>query len=249
MDTYWRSVADLCEDAYNNQGGPGGVRKIVGPSAQASRKGQPLVETRWWCILAVAMTLTVFQVGTDDENSQVITAEFDVRLLEPPADGESVAGRPWPSTFWVFDRDCPRANFYDFYRSFLVMDSKAMSLCRSALERCGEFVRFNVTDLGSVYLYNPWRTLSQDAVDWSKTQGTLGVYSNLTLNKELIPPASIFRLPRMRNLYVSSRLREDEDDFVYLYRKHGLTGLHFKKLWDESAGPVPRRSTQRGQDN
>jgi hypothetical protein len=192
------------------------------------------------------MTLAVFQVGTDVENSQLLDADIDPSLWARPANGESVAGRSWPSTLTVFDPQSPRSSFYYLHESFLVMDGRSMLLCRSALEGRGEFVPLSVADVGTVYMYNPWTTLSQDAVDWSKTKGKLGVYSNLTLNKDLIPPVSIFRLPKMSSLYLSSELRDDEDDFLYLYRKYGLSGLYFKKLWDESAGAVPNRSSARG---
>jgi hypothetical protein len=190
------------------------------------------------------MTLTVFQVGIDHENSQLLDAEgVDLEIFAPPANRESVAGRSWPSTLSVFDPSSPSANFYFFHESFLVMDTASMMRCRAALDRCGEFIPLNAAKLGSVNMYNTLITLSQDAVDWSKTKGTLGIYSDLTLNKKLIPPASIFRLPKISSIYLSTNLDEDENDFFYLYRKHALSGLYFKKLWDEIEGPVPRRST------
>jgi hypothetical protein len=196
------------------------------------------------------MTLTVFQVGVDLENAQLLdTQAADVgTLYARPADGESVAGRPWPATLKLFDPSKPRASFFYLHESFLVMDAATADLCRPAL-RCGELIRFSVTEIGHVYLYNPTITLRMDAVDWSATRGKYGVYSNLTLMKEMIPPNLVFRLPKMSNLYLSSHLQDDEQDLLYLYQKHKLSGLYFKKLWDEQAGAVPNRSTQPGTDN
>ena len=123
-----------------------------------------------------------------------------------------------------------------------------VDLCRPALRR-GELIRFSVDEIGDVYLYNPTITLGMDAVDWSATRGKYGVYSNLTLVKHAIPSNLVFRLPKMSNLYLSSQLENDEQDFLYLYKKHKLSGLYFKKLWDEHSGAVPNRSTQPGSDN
>jgi hypothetical protein len=195
------------------------------------------------------MTITVFQVGVDVENSQALDSatDFDVGLLACPANGESVAGRPWPA-FSVWDPTAPRANFFYLHELFLVMDAKAASLCKPALEQSGELIRLSVTGIDEFYLYNPWITFPHDAVDWAATKNDLGMYSNLSLRKEFIPSASIFRLPKMHELYLSSELAGSEADFFYLYQKHGLSGLYFKKLWDESSGPVQNRTTARGFD-
>lgn len=154
-------------------------------------------------------------------------------------------GRPWPSHLTVGDPDSPRANFFYLHEMFLVMDDQAEKACRATFGS-GELLPLPVTGLGTVYLYNPLRRLDENAVDWTATKNDLGVYSNLTLIKEHIPSTSIFRLPKMSGLYLSSELRDDEGDFLYLYKKHRLSGLYFKKLWDEHSGPVPRLTTARG---
>jgi hypothetical protein len=194
------------------------------------------------------MTLTVFQVGADIENSQILgnAGECDLRkLYARPANGESVAGRPWSSHFTVFDPKAPRANFFYLHDLFLVMDEQAEKVCRPAFGS-GELLRFPVAGLNDVYLYNPLLRLGDDAVDWATTKNDLGVYSNLTLIREHIPSRSMFRLPKMSGLYLSSELRDEEGDFLYLYKKHKLSGLYFKKLWDESSGAVPKLATARG---
>jgi hypothetical protein len=194
------------------------------------------------------MTLTVFQVGVDIENSQILdsASECDLRTLYArPADGESVAGRPWPSHYTVFDPHAPRANFFYLHDLFLVMDEQAEKACRAAFGG-GELLRFPVAGLNDVYLYNPLRRLEPDTVDWTATKNDLGVYSNLTLIREHIPSPSIFRLPKMSGLYLASELRDEEGDFLHLYEKHKLSGLYFKKLWDEHSGAVPRLTTARG---
>lgn len=175
-------------------------------------------------------------------------SDVDGSLFARPAGGESVAQRAWPSAFTVFDPASRRANFFYLHDVFLMMDERTANLCGKALGRSGEVIRFDVEQVGSVYLFNPWATLEHEAVQWSDTKGRLGVYSNLTLRKELIPRISLFRLPKISGLYVSSDLQDDEDDFVYLYRKHRLSGLYFKELWDERSGGVPNRSTARGSD-
>jgi|SoiMethySBSTD1v2_1073268.scaffolds.fasta_scaffold1146940_2 hypothetical protein len=193
------------------------------------------------------MTLTVFQVGVDVEYTQVLnTSGGDVRkLYARPANGESVVGRPWPSHLTVGDPDSPRANFFYLHEMFLVMDEQAEKACRVAFGG-GELLRFPVVGLGDVYLYNALTRLGEDAVDWVATKNDLGVYSNLTLIKEHIPSTSIFRLPKMSGLYLSSNLQDEAGDFLFLYEKHKLSGLYFKKLWDEEAGAVPRLTTARG---
>jgi hypothetical protein len=50
----------------------------------------------------------------------------------------------------------------------------------------------------------------------------------------------------MSGLYLSSELEDDEKDFLYLYQQRQLSGLYFKKLWDEHSGAVPRLSTAQG---
>jgi hypothetical protein len=194
------------------------------------------------------MSTSVFQVGVDIEYTQVLntSGNCDLRkLYARPANGESVAGRAWPSHLTVGDPNSPRANFFYLHEMFLVMDEQAEKACGVAFGG-GELLRFPVDGLGDVYLYNPLRRLGEDAVDWIATKNDLGVYSNLTLIKEHIPSTSIFRLPQMSGLYLSSELRDDERDFIYLYRKHMLTGLYFKKLWDDQSGAVPRVTTARG---
>jgi hypothetical protein len=197
------------------------------------------------------MTLTVFQVAVDLENAQSLdtSGDFDLsKLYARPANGESVAGRPWPSHFSVFDRIAPRANFFYLDDLFLVMDAETEKACRFALSS-GELLRFPVEGLGEVYLYNTLKRLDPNAVDWAATKGKSGAYSSLTLVAEHIPSPSIFRLPKMSGLYLASELQDDEGDFLYLYKKHKLSGLYFKKLWDETSGAVPNRSTQPGIDN
>jgi hypothetical protein len=210
--------------------------------------GNKMVVARKQPILSKPMTLAVFQVGVDVDQSQLLesSTDFDVRFFGRPKHGESVATRPWPAMYKVFDPHSPRANFFYLHDSFLMMDEVAVSACKSTLERCGEIIPFRLEGGGSIYMYNPMSTLEQSAVDWTKTRGKLGVYSNLTLHKEAVPSASIFRLPKMGGLYVSSQMLQEDGDFFYLYRRHGLTGLYFKKLWDESSGPVPNRSTAQG---
>lgn len=194
------------------------------------------------------MTLSVFQIGVDLDRSQLLesSTDFDVRFFGRPKHGESVATRPWPAMYKVFDPHAPRANFFYLHDSFLMMDEVAATACRPALERFGEIIPLHLEGGENIYMYNPMSTLEQSAIDWTKTRGKLGVYSNVTLHREAIPSPSIFRLPKMSGLYVSSQMLKDDDDFLYLYRRHGLTGLYFKKLWDELSGPVPNRSTARG---
>jgi hypothetical protein len=194
------------------------------------------------------MTLTVLRVGVDIENTQLLDSggECDVSALYArPADGESVAGRPWPSRFRVSDPDAPRANFFYLHDMFLTMDEQAENACRAAF-RGGEVLRFPVAGRDDVYLYNPLRRLGPKSVDWTATKNDLGIYSNLTLIRAHIQSPSIFRLPRMSGLYIASELRDEEDDFLFLYKKHRLSGLYFKKLWDEHSGAVPRLTTARG---
>jgi hypothetical protein len=194
------------------------------------------------------MTLTVFQVGVDVERAESLDSapDFDVRILAPPASGESVADRPWPP-FTVFQDESPHANFYHLHDSFLILDQEAMSACRSALDPHGESIKLDLRGVaGDTYLYNPWMTLDLAAVDWSVTRGRYGCYSNLTLNREAIPRNSIFRLPKIGGLYVSSEGKEDVKDLHHLYYRNGLRGLYFKKLWDEASGPAPGVSTGRG---
>lgn len=198
------------------------------------------------------MALTVFQVAADIENAQILethSGEGDLeKLFARPANGEWVSGRPWPSHLTVFDQNAPRANFFYLHDMFLVMDEPAEKVCRVAFSS-GELLRFPAEGPGHVYLFNPLRRLDEHAVDWAATKGKYGAYHNLTLVRQHIPPPSIFRLPKMSGLYLSSELRDDAGDFLYLYQKHKLSGLYFKRLWDEDSGPVPNRSTQPGIDN
>ena len=197
------------------------------------------------------MALTVFQVAADLENAQILESSGDCdfeKLYARPTNGESVSERPWPSHFTVFNRNTPRANFFYLHDMFLVMDEQAEKACRVAFGS-GEILRFPAQGPGHVYLFNPLRRLDEHAVDWAATKGKYGAYHNLTLVRQHIPPPSIFRLPKTSGLYLSSELRDDEGDFLYLYQKHKLSGLYFKRLWDEDSGPVPNRSTQPGIDN
>jgi hypothetical protein len=191
--------------------------------------------------------LTVFQVLVDLENSQMLDTGFglDPRMLEPLRRGESIAARPWPRTLKVWDPDYPRANFFYFSRWFLTMDDRAASVCRSALEVCGEFVCFDLEGEQSekVYMFSPRLTLTHEAIDWAATRGKLGVYWNVTLDRNQIPAPAIFWIPKMGALYLSTQLEDDEMDFFHIYKEHQLTGLCFKRLWDEHGGPVPGRTT------
>jgi hypothetical protein len=50
---------------------------------------------------------------------------------------------------------------------------------------------------------------------------------------------TIFRLPKIGGLYVSSEVKEDGQDLFRLYHRNGLRGVYLKKLWDEVDGPDP----------
>lgn len=198
-----------------------------------------MVETGRRPILSGAVMLTVFEVAVDQEGSQLLDSvvEVDADLFAKPVNGESVAARPWPA-LRVFDPEFPSANFFYFHPSFLVMDTNAANVLNSVLSSYGEFVRLNVTSVGDVLLFNPWLTLETEAVDWPRTKGKLGTYHQISFNKERIPHLSIFRIEKMGGIFLSTELEEDESDFFYLYQKHQLTGLTFKKLWDEQSGAV-----------
>ena len=197
-----------------------------------------------------ALMLTLFQVWPDLERAQYVyptAGDLPGELLVRPKDGESILGRPWHRTLQV---DAPPevsgSNFFILHTIFLLMDMKAKNACQPALEPCGEFLSFELEGVGEVFLFNPLDTLKPEVVDWSATKYSYGTHSNLTLNKDLIPAPAIFRMPRMGDLFISSRLEEDERDFYFLFHKHGLTGLDFKKLWDERSGPVPNLTTAPG---
>jgi hypothetical protein len=183
--------------------------------------------------------LAVFKVAVDQDASQwIVSASGIVRnLFDRPENGESVVARPWPS-FKLMDPESPRANFFHLNHRFLVMDANATRALRAALDRAGELIHLNVAGVGGLFLFNPWLTLGEDSVDWPLTKGQLGVYHQLSLNKQFIPPSSIFRIQKIGGVFLSSELKEDESDFLYLYNKHSLTGLTFKKLWDEQSGAV-----------
>jgi len=193
--------------------------------------------------------LTIFQISVDLENSQSLgpVGGFDSRLFSRPGNAESIANRSWPSTLSVSNPDCPRANFFYVHQFFLLMDALAASKCRPALDKCGEMLEFDAVDIGPVYLFNTLQTLSTNAVDWSVTKGRGGVYFNLSLFRNCIPTQpSVFRIEKIGGIFLSTALQEDDEDFYHLYHVGKLSGLFFKRLWDEQFGPVPNRSTAPG---
>lgn len=189
--------------------------------------------------------LSVFQVWVDLEFSQRLDSDAfaDRTIPAKPVNGESVAGRNWPQNLRVFDADIPRSNFFALNDSFLTMDANAAAACRDGLKKTGEFVPLRMGEGEQVWLFNPWLTIEQAGVDWAKTRYSFGVYYNLTLKAEYLSGARLFRIPKISGLFLSTTLETDETDFFYLYQKHGLMGLYFKKLWDENNGGVPDRST------
>lgn len=183
--------------------------------------------------------LTVFKIVVDQDASQWIDSApgRDPNLFDRPENGESVVARPWPS-FKLMDPQSPRANFFYLHYRFMVMDATAVNVLRPALGSCGELVPLNVTSVGDVFLFNPWLTLGTEAVDWPRTKGQLGEYHQISLHEEFIPHVSIFRIKKIGGVFLSTELEQDESDFFYLYQKHHLAGLTFKKLWDEQSGAV-----------
>lgn len=198
-----------------------------------------MVETGRRPVLSSAIMLTVFKVAVDQDASQWIDSESGIvrNLFDRPANGESVVARAWPS-LKVWDPESPRANFFYLHHRFLVMDTNATRALRGSLDRSGELIRLAVAGVGDLFLFNPWLTLGEDAVDWPGCKGKLGTYHQVSLNKQFIPHSSIFRIQKIGGVFLSSELKEDESDFLYLYRKHSLTGLTFKRLWDEQSGAV-----------
>jgi hypothetical protein len=198
-----------------------------------------MVETARRPALSCAVMLTVFEIEVDQDASQLLDSggEAGPDLFDRPKNGESVVARSWPS-LKVWDPESPRASFFYLHHRFLVMDANAMRALRVALDRSGELIRLNVASVGDVFLFNPLLTLGEDAVDWPRTKGKLGAYHQVSLNKQLIPPSSIFRIQKIGGIFLSSELKEDESDFLCLHSKHRLTGITFKKLWDEQSGAV-----------
>lgn len=197
------------------------------------------METARRPVLSSAVMLTVFKIEVDQDASQLLDSggQIGPNLFARPANGESVVDRSWPS-FNVFDPESPRANFFYLHHRFLVMDANATRALRVALDRSGELIRLDVAGVDDLVLFNPWLTLGTEAVDWPRTKGKLGVYHQVSLNKESIPHVSIFRIEKIGGIFLSTELKEDESDFFHLYQKHHLTGLTFKKLWDEQSGAI-----------
>jgi len=198
------------------------------------------------------VVLTVFQVRADVEGAQWLSSdEFEQgRLTARPANGESIATRPWPRSLHVLEASIKRTDFFMLNEFFLTMDGRTRKLCEAALNSCGEFIRFQLRETGEdIFLFNTWLTLEPEAVDWVATKPSFGVHYNLTLKAERIKGPSIFRIPKMAALFVATHLQPDDADFYHLYQKHELTGLYFKRLWDERSGGVSDRSTGRRIDD
>lgn len=177
---------------------------------------------------------------------------FDIHegLTAPPRGCESVAERPWPDTLRLGDPSLPLSDFFDFDPAFLVMTERARSVCSSALDARGEFIPFKLADTGeNIFLFNTRLYLDIDAVAWTDTRHSFGVHYNLTLKPGSLTGPGILRIPKLVGLFIATRLEPDTADFFHLYQQYKLTGLYFKKLWDEATGPVLNRSTGRRLDD
>jgi len=77
--------------------------------------------------------------------------------------------------------------------------------------------------------------LNHDKCEWiyGKTTGKPIQITKWAIHPHLLPESSLFKIPRfMGGLYVSTGLKDKEDEFKSILESAGLKGLKFSLVWE-----------------
>jgi len=187
------------------------------------------------------MTLSVYKIEAKLRQSRVLASD-DYERSDPLllAQAEQIDSESLP-VFFVADPRDPDANFYYFTSNLLLFDELAYDVMADLFDGAGQVLPIEVEGVDKrIYLLNVLEKIS--AIDEERSQWSLSdsgermtlidfhfIASRLTSKSTLFKIPEIFYNP----VLTCHDDSPDSDDFIARYRRSGLTGLTFEKLWKE----------------
>jgi len=187
------------------------------------------------------MTLSVHKVSASIEQSASLACD-DWDSVEHLLLLQAERIDSWTTpTLFIADPRQPIANFYQFTRNALVFDERARDVMLDLFEACGQIFPLDVEGLGrQLYLLNVLEVA--DAIDEQKSRwdinpdGERAALLDFHFRKEaLLERCSIFKIPEifLNPVLACHDSTAGSDDFMTRYQTEALTGLKFRKLWEE----------------
>ena len=186
--------------------------------------------------------LSIFKIRADISRSRSIVGDNP----EESAPLLGLQAKPieeWSSpVFYVGDPRKKDSDFYWLTGNSLVFDERVHEIMADIFERAGQV--FPLTVEGSnrqFYLLNVLKVVS--AIDKEKSvweisaEGEqLALVNFHFVRSQLSSESSLFKIPEifLNPILACHDDAPGSDDFVARYRREGLTGLRFKKLWAEA---------------
>lgn len=183
--------------------------------------------------------MNIFKIEDDTNNIQSIqpTDESLINLEFLKFDCESRKIKWSELEVYIYDPKTRPKNFYHFTSGVLVFDEIALEICRTVFEMAGEILQLKVEKGPKLYLLNVLDCMN--GLDYNKTKwdyyddGTKGRILNYKFHEKRIENEStIFKIPETSKtaIFCFADTKDREDEFYYLYKDNGLTGLIFKKI-------------------
>jgi len=190
--------------------------------------------------------MTVYRLEQDPDRWNMLTPKgqrhlFAFSVPDHLEEGDSRAGE-WkpPPVEWV-DSDLEDGDFSMPDSGALIAHPRAAAIMRPLLEEAGEVLP--VPHGGETYDFLHV-TRYVDGLDWDRAKvdrdGEITRYAFLP---EQLADVGLFKIATTERkgklvmdleLYVVADHRAPERDFVALFRRHGLRGLEFEKVWSSA---------------
>lgn len=144
-----------------------------------------------------------------------------------------------PLDMYVFNPKKKEGNFYSLGGiGALVFDEKALDAMLTIFEMAGEILPINVEGT-ALYILNVLdcvNCLDKEKSTWDYYEdGSRGRILSYAFHANRMTEGSIFKIPETckTEVMIYSDIKDDEEDFMLLYKRYGLTGMIFEEIFSD----------------
>jgi hypothetical protein len=184
--------------------------------------------------------MKVYRITEDANKYQWVMPEDNGHLLSDLIFECHSKEREWsPIKMFVFNPQKKKGNFYTMGGlGALVFDEKVLDIMLTIFEMAGEILPFEFEET-KLYVLNVLQCTN--SIDSNKStwnfypDGTKGRLLKYSFHKERLTDSSIFKIPETckSEVLTYSGIGDAEEEFIYLYHKHRLSGLIFEEVFSE----------------
>ena len=140
--------------------------------------------------------------------------------------------------WYIFNPKAKKGNFYVGINGALVFDQAAYdSELFTAFEMAGEILPINLENGDTLYILNVLECINilnaKNTVYSIYSDGSKGRILNYSFFENGISESSIFKIPETSRTQILTYadVKNPDDEFFYVYKESGLTGLIFNEIY------------------